>query len=321
MFSANENLALRQHKKRIVEMVEACIPESVLDMGTMVMVMQVSCKAPGCVPLETAIIIVFPQHANQTELLPGLPESGSGGNYKTKILKPMVEVTQNDVYEALPPAFKGGKRSIEKLCIQTRDIMLGQITQLFADDDIKGRNLMAKYLQQSLQEYIDRDCNPPEWGEPFSPLLLLDEKKTNGNEEMTQNNVDKKILLSSVIKNETATAKTNDKNKTTENEGLSSTATAAGVTKTGNFVFKRPVDDDDDDNDKSSRNPTNPNPPGTATSTNTFTSNNTNKSSTVTTSSQSILAQIEQHAPGIRVPGCPCCDPDNPETIIDQMMI
>ncbi|CAB9520032.1 expressed unknown protein [Seminavis robusta] len=127
MFSANENLALRQHKKKVVAFVEECIPEEALDMGTMVMAMQVSCKAPGCVPLETAIVIVFPKLGE--ELIAGLPES-CGGNYKTKVLKPMVEVTKEDVLEALPPAFPGGKRSMENLFMQARDVMLGQITQL-----------------------------------------------------------------------------------------------------------------------------------------------------------------------------------------------
>jgi hypothetical protein len=42
---------------------------------------------------------------------------------------------------------------------------------------------------------------------------------------------------------------------------------------------------------------------------------------TTNTNSQTILAQfVEQHAPGIRRPGCPCCDPDHPSNIVDKMM-
>ena len=111
MFSANENLMLRQHKRRIVEKIEATMPEEALDMGTTVMVMQVSCKAPGCVPLETAVIVVFPE--SSTELVPGLNESKNGGSYKTKILKPMADVTDDDILDALPPAFEGGRRTME----------------------------------------------------------------------------------------------------------------------------------------------------------------------------------------------------------------
>lgn len=61
MFTANENILLRQHKRRVIEYVESTIPEDALDLGTTVMAMQVSCRQPGCVPLETAITIVFPK--------------------------------------------------------------------------------------------------------------------------------------------------------------------------------------------------------------------------------------------------------------------
>ena len=33
MFSANENIALRQYKKRVVDYVESCLPEEALDLG------------------------------------------------------------------------------------------------------------------------------------------------------------------------------------------------------------------------------------------------------------------------------------------------
>ena len=193
MFSANENILLRQHKKRVVEYVESTIPETVLDVGVNVMAMQVSCVTPGCVPIETAIIIIFPKlNNNAKELLPGLPESGIGGSYKTKILKPLMEVTKEDVLDALPPSFLGGTKSIEKLCYQIRDNLLAQITQLFDDNAItveennrntagtatstsgapvvvgqQQRHLVAQYIQECLQQYIDHDCTPPEIGQPY----------------------------------------------------------------------------------------------------------------------------------------------------------
>ena len=166
MFSANENIALRQHKRRIIQHVEECIPPEVLDMGTTVMVMQAACRAPGCVPLETLVLVVFPTTGDK-ELLPGLKESANGGTYKTKVLKPMADVTRQDVLEALPPAFPGGLRSTEKLCFQARDVMLAQITQLMGEDDLEGRQLMAEYLQECLQRDMKRGCVAPEYGEPF----------------------------------------------------------------------------------------------------------------------------------------------------------
>ena len=95
---------LREHKRRVVRYIESTIPEDALDMGTSVMVMQTICKTPGCVPLETSVIIVFPKDGQ--EHIQGLPES-CGGTFKTKILLPLSEVTKDDVLDALPPTFKG----------------------------------------------------------------------------------------------------------------------------------------------------------------------------------------------------------------------
>lgn len=310
MFSANENLMLRQHKRRIVEQVEATMPEEALDMGTTVMVMQVSCKAPGCVPLETAIIVVFPASSSM-ELIPGLPESqsSSGGNYKTKILKPMAEVTNDDVLDALPPAFIGGKRTIEKLCINARDVMLAQITQLFGGDEddntVPDRRAMAEYLQLCLQQYIDNNCIPPELGQPIP--LLEEKQKELETDDMVDTIKEKEVRSSSSVTTTTTTI---------------STAAKPGK---GNLVIRRVIEEE---------------PPASLLSNNTK-NNNNNKNNKYYGSgkpkkkyekniqqalnplqSNSISKLFSQeHAPGIRQPGCPCCDPDNPNNIVDQMMM
>jgi hypothetical protein len=217
MFSANENLMLRQHKRRIVEHIEKTIPEEALDFGTTVMVMQVSCKAPGCVPLETAIIIVFPN--SSTELIPGLPESQNGGSYKTKILKPMADVTQDDVLEALPPAFEGGLRTMQNLCLYARDVMLAQITQLFGEEDdhtVSDRQAMAEYLQGCLQDYIGNKCKPPELGENSEP----------GDSTSTAVESSKEETSKAASSNEPAAA-----------------PTAASFPAEGNFVIRRNVEE------------------------------------------------------------------------------
>ncbi len=202
MFSANENILLRQYKRRVVEYVESTIPENALELGTSVMVMQVSCRQPGCVPLETAITIVFPKpprtkkakkktsidqqqlvDGDESEILveqqlppsfprpliPDLEESRIGGSFKTRILKPLSDVTLDDVLDALPPSFNGGRRTTLSLCIRARDMMVAQIGQLVGDDDsrdcVEGRKLVAEYLRGYLEEYIAGGCVPPKWGE------------------------------------------------------------------------------------------------------------------------------------------------------------
>jgi len=347
MFSANENLQLRQTKRRIVQWIEATMDEEALDEGVNVMVMQVSCKAPGCVPLETAIIIIFPKSSSAgegRELIPGLPESRSGGSYKTKILKPMKEVTQQDVLEALPPQFKGGLRTMERLCLQARDVMLAQITQLFGggfeegeegdaegvrdgdddDDDVEGRRLMAQYLQRSLQEYMNGGCKAPEWGKPFPES---DAATTAMDTETAGAGADGNDAGNRGV------SVPNEPQQQQHDEGVS--AEAGSLPQTGNLVIRRPVDDVVDGNN-------NTNSAGTvAPSTTAVVANNTNANSTINSAasrrkqratdrriaettgggSAQLLSRLADHAPGIRRQGCPCCDPDHPNNVVDQMLL
>ncbi len=199
MFSANENIVLRQYKRRVVDWVESTIPSNALDLGTSVMAMQVSCREPGCVPLETAITIVFPRppptvmkkktrqrdddanmppQKDEVEevmvssfsqpLIPDIEESRIGGSFKTRILKPLSEVTYDDVLDALPPAGEGGRRTIDTICLKARDITIAQIGQLLGNDDtidcIESKKAVAEYLKRCLDEYIVSGCKAPEWG-------------------------------------------------------------------------------------------------------------------------------------------------------------
>ena len=310
MFSANENILLRQHKKRIVEQIESMMPEEILDLGTTVMVMQVSCKSPGCVPLETAIIVIFPD--SPTELLPGLPESKGGGSYKTKILKPMADVQPDDILDALPPAFRGGKRTMAKLCTNVRDVMFAQITQLFGggendddddDDTRQDRQAMAEYLQTCLQDYINRKCRPPEWGEPFPPLI--DSNVVDKDEQQT---------------------KSTEPQLSTEG-GNAVVAPSASIHGKGNFVMRRPLDAEP------TPSPTTREMLTTGTATNTPSSASSraafkprhqaaiNQALNPLQSKNNIAKLFErEHAPGIRRPGCPCCDPDNVSNLVDNLM-
>jgi hypothetical protein len=300
MFSANENLALRQHKRRIVSQIEECIPPDVLEQGTTVMVMQVSCRAPGCVPLETAVMILFPNSKKEEELMPGLKESGNGGTYKTKILKPMANVTKQDVLEALPPAFIGGLRSTEQLCYRARDVMLAQITQLMGEDDEEGRRLMAEYLQECLHDYVKRKCVAPDYGEPFEPLQgVCEEEKKTADEPVT-------------------TTATNH-------------AEPSAASNKGNFLFRHDTGDDDMDRlpplqakITSNANTTAPKLT-TAAASQTPSSMDWRRQQNIEKSfqSQSIISRLSEreHASGVRMAGCPCCDPDSPANYVDSMMM
>ena len=190
MFSANENIQLRQHKRRIAQAVEATMEEEVLDLGVNVMVMQVKCTDPGCVPIETVIVIIFP--ASDTEVIPGFSQS-AGGSYKTKILKPMSEVEiPDDVLDALPPAFEGGRRTVERLAIQLRDVVLAQVTQL-GGDDVALRAQLAGLLQTDLDAYVQHECIPPPIEGEYSSASPKDEVENssgdNGNAAVSESTV------------------------------------------------------------------------------------------------------------------------------------
>lgn len=342
MFSANENVLLRQHKKRIVALVEETIPEECLDLGVQVMVMEVKCQAPGCVPLETVILIVFPKVKQEEYLLPGLPQS-NGGNFKTKILMPMANVTKDDVLDALPPQFTGGRRSIPKLALQARDVMLGQITQLF--DDKESRQLMAEYLQQQLQEFVSRDCEEPMWGQEYestpanananasnhndttmTSLSLLGEKKDRNNDTGT--------------KGESTTSNTDDKRAPPNNAHSSFFLTSTTPTTTignaqqidllrnsnKNVVIRRRVLDDTITPSvlaptpaMSSTTRTNSLLPIESVAARRRQQNWSRALSSTNSNPLQLLAQRE-HAPGLRPVGCPCCDPDNPSNVADQFL-
>ncbi|KAG7370295.1 hypothetical protein IV203_028041 [Nitzschia inconspicua] len=314
MFSANENLALRQHKRRIVQRVEQTMPEEALDMGTTVMVMQVSCKAPGCVPVETAIIIIFPTTSTSTttELVPGLKESRGGGSFKTKILKPMAEVDEDDILDALPPAFVGGRRSMERLCRRARDVMLAQITQLFGEEpsEKEDRQAMALYLHQCLQDYIDRDCVPPELDQ------LYPETETNSGTDKGKQGKDDPKSSSSVLQDQQLSA------PSTMTVSTPTTERSSVIPAKGNIVIRRPNSGDSNDFPTAISNSTNtttttisvrPAPP----------KHGRSIQQAMTTSNASRIARLfeREHAPGIRQAGCPCCDPENPSALMENMMM
>jgi len=309
MFSANENILLRQHKRRIIQYVESTIPESALDLGTTVMVMQVSCQSPGCVPLETCVTVVFPRPPSKKKkklkrpnsgatnvtnnnpnieetpaenekdeipsfpepLLPNLPESQTGGSFKTRILKPLSEVTMDDVLDSLPPSFEGGRRTWESVCMKARDVIFAQIGQIMGNGegdevaseasgvsvpegkDFERRKMVAKYLQVCLQEYIDRGCIAPEWGEPFPPLDIPSATSTiyNNSDGGERSGTGDKHDMQSKGKigggkesNDENSIKTTsaDEHITTKTESMSMDEKFGK----GNFVFRRPMDSEDD---------------------------------------------------------------------------
>ena len=343
MFSANENLVLREHKRRVVAYVESTIPEHALEMGTMVMAMQVSCRSPGCVPLETAVAVVFPR-GHATELIPGLEESGArGGTYKTKILMPMKDVTMEEVLDALPPEFEGGRRTMESLCLRARDVMLGQIGQITNDDDVDGRRMIADYLAECLKDYVNLGCVAPEVGKPFpepvgdGAAAGADGGAANG----AANGAAKGAENMTEASTRNVDADADADGGKAESDSAPSEPVSRGISASGNFVIRRRMDEDYASEERRGM------PPrsapiaaaGAAGATVPSAKRATTEGETATDwrRRQRMEAEVKfalsgsagtlqklaerEHAPGIRKPGCPCCDPDDPANIVDAMMM
>jgi hypothetical protein len=225
MFSANENLMLRQHKRRVVNHIESTIPEHALDMGTSVMVMQTTCKTPGCVPLETSVIVVFPR--DKTQYIDGVPES-CGGTFKTKILMPLSEVTLDDVLDALPPGFKGGRKTWESTCLHLRDFTLGRIGGTVGigstDIEIGDRKMLAEYLIACLGDYVNNGCVAPGLGLPFpeqvsvSSTNVSDDNNATLSTESVESVGKTKSSNIETIDNSISSSKDNDIDKSEKDE-------------------------------------------------------------------------------------------------------
>eukprot|EP00978_Attheya_sp_CCMP212_P012035 scaffold29834_cov43-Attheya_sp.AAC.1 len=305
-------LVLRQHKRRIVNWVEETIPEELLDLGASVMAMEVACRAPGCVPLETVVVICFP--SVESNLVPN-----GTTNVKTKILVPMAQVTQDDVLDALPPNFEGGRQTLERTLQRSRDVMLAQIEQLYEPNDLEGRCLMVQYLRQSLDEYVSRNCTLPseqddeEANTDAIGTVNTDTAPSNALEN-TDSNLTKKEAIQAMPTVTLADTKATGETK--------------AATGTGNFIIRRPVEESSSTKTatKTQVIEKKPAPKETAMDWRRRQVMETEMQAAMlssSSSSQGIIQRLaeREHAPGIRRPGCPCCDPDNPANVVDSMMM
>lgn len=161
---------LRIHKSRVIQYVEQLVPPSVLDAGALIMAMQVESPVNGSMH-HTVISVVFPlpQYDGHT-YIPGVKESGEGGTYRTTIYRPLIDVTRDDVLDAFPEQFPGGRRTIERLSYRARDVAIAHLEQDFGEGNADTKRQVAQFVIDSLQRYLDLDCVPPKMGAPFPTI-------------------------------------------------------------------------------------------------------------------------------------------------------
>lgn len=227
----------------------------------------------------------------------------------------MADVTEDDILDNLPPQFEGGRRTMEKVCLYARDVMFAQITQLFGDgsDDandggsaLKDRNAMALYLKACLDDYIAGGCKPPEFGEPMEGLASLPQQ--NGVATLPSDPID--------------TGTSQSSNDTPATTTLSSSTTTSIPTE-GNVVIRRKTQTQSSGSLRTGTTTTSiraRQPPQHERAIQQALGSQSGMGSGGSTMAISTLFQRE-HAPGIRKPGCPCCDPEDPARLADSFMM
>jgi len=199
---------------------------------------------------------------------------------------------------------------MERVCLYARDVMFAQITQLFGDgsDDkdsaVKDRKAMAMFLQGCLQAYMATGCKPPPFGEPFP------ENESSVSDPFLED--------SSIIESEK-----NEKKVRTQTTNPAATSQSMIASK-GNLVIRRKTDDAIVKNKQTS-----------SYGNGTTTSIRVRQPPRIERAIQQALGQQQrensnstisslferEHAPGIRKPGCPCCDPNDPAALADSFMM
>ena len=106
-------IQLRRHKDRIIGYVDTLMPWHTLEIGTTILVMQQSPSSASVrSEITTSIAIVFPRPkggGTGRKVMEGIKESSKGGTFRVCISKVAADVTREDVLDALPPAFPGGR--------------------------------------------------------------------------------------------------------------------------------------------------------------------------------------------------------------------
>ena len=158
---------LRMQKNRIIKYVEQLVPLSVLEAGALIMCMQVDSPVHGST-YHTVISIVFPlPEYDGFQFIEGIKESGEGGTYRITIYRPIIDVTRDDVLDAFPEQFPGGRRTMERLAYRARDVAISHIQQDFGEGNADSKREITQFVIDSLQRYLERECVPPPMGKAF----------------------------------------------------------------------------------------------------------------------------------------------------------
>lgn len=239
-----------------------------------VMVTEVQCFEPDCVPVETLIIVLIQSAVNLET------SSKDSCRWSSKILKPIAEVDQNDIIAlSFPKEWIGADMKLtcfrEAVEAALND-SLSKNTEL-----LKG---MASFLELEATAIRDRikeaEKAPPYFkSESITPLIDHANTLKNGN------------IVNEVVPNSAS--------------NITKVVMKSNVSKSDKVQNLKPVIDECNDNNKEKV-------------VDTFKRTKIHQPATIIEAVQSITPRHEKGS--TRPRGCPCCDPDNLDNIIDTMM-
>lgn len=212
--------------------------------------MEVICNEPDCAPIEVLVILGFPEFS--VDGYRAQPNKWAG-----KMLKPLAEVTQEDVRALDVPirCINAALLNVDKALEETLRLLENPESLRLATD--------LKALLLNAVEAIDRTLP-----QPPSHAMIVDDDVTPVRMSSTVNPAS--ISVPASVSSQSTTVKT-------------STASVAGVPPVGATVKKA-------------------------------------GDFIVVKDGQERKSAAPRHEKGTRPRGCPCCDPDNLDNIVDKML-
>lgn len=266
-----------------------------------IMVTQVACNDPNCVPLETFICLI------------GL----NGSKFSDKIPKPLSEVSKYDVELSLYYSDLFLSTAVQR----TQD-KVESVLHLLPDDKLRLRYI--EKIQSSLEEYkikFESAYLPSavELSENYTAEQHIAEAIST---QIPNSLTNSRTIVNSIDNVKSASGDANNNSAIMDNDNYYPTQPSTLVT----MVSKKVSPQDITSASKVVTVETFSSVNNTA---QTAESHNSLKSSISTANSPVVLSsgrndrvpQFRHEKGSTRPRGCPCCDPDNPENIIDQLFL
>lgn len=282
--------------KTITKKIENKLPENLKNLQ--ILVTEIQCFEPDCVPIETLIILL-----------------GEKSKYTTKILKPINEVNDNDINSLDIPLNlneenylennnnkqdnnEDNKQDYSSLWINSiTNIINRNKNSLKEEDYLEGLKKIQDYIQNEINS-INLNINSNDNNDNNNSLLSssIPPSPPPTIVTMKPKNQQTKINTTNINTNTNTNTSINTNNPyTIHTSNTTITTSSSSTTTTPNISTPEIIN-------RTKRDPS------------------LNPSPILITTKQDGLDTKPRHKKGVRQRGCPCCDPENLDNIIDKLL-